>query len=304
MPFFLPDLRQLRALVAIADEGSFSSAARKLQLTQSAVSHSMRGLEESLGCKLLTRAGRYAVPTHEGRVILERGRRAFQELKKVERELDGLRVWGQKQIHVGAPHSLFEFLLPSVIREFQDYFPQCEPLVQAGGSAELLKRLGEGELDLALALEQAEAGGANFQPLFRDHLVFVVAPGHPWSVSDAPEPGAMAEMQYVTYARTIETRGMIEDYFRSLGVDLRHPLTMSETGALLELVRIELGVGIVAAWVARRELEEGKLVEVKLPGASIERQWGFFTPVDRKCSPVEEVFIELATFAARLLAMP
>ena len=302
MTAFLPDLRQLRALVAIADEGSFSSAARKLQLTQSAVSHSMRGLEESLGCKLLTRTGRAAYPTAEGEIVLERGRRAFRELKKVERELDALRVWGQKQIRIGAPHSLFEFLLPAVIREFRDYFPQCEPVVEAGDSTELLRHLTDGDLDLVFGLAQPDHGAGDFLPIFRDRICFVVAPGHPWSESGGPDLKAIAEMHYVTYARTTGTHAMIGDYFRQLGVELRHPLMLSEPGALRELVRIELGVGIVAPWVARRELEDGRLVEVRLPGESIERHWGIFTPPERKSSPVEETFIELAAFAARLLA--
>lgn len=303
MPLFLPDLRQLRTFVTIADEGTFTSAARKLRLTQSAVSHSVRGLEESLGFKLLTRGTRTAVPTHEGQIVLERGRRAFRELKKVERELDAMRVWGQKKIRVGAPHSLFEFLLPSVIREFQDYFPQCEPVVEAGDSPGLLARLAEGDLDLAFGLQQPKPGGNKFLPLFRDRIAFVVAPGHPWAEAGSPDPAAMAEMQYVTYARTAETRGMIGDYFQRMGLEPLHPLLASEPAALLELVRIQLGVGIVAPWVARRELESGRLIEVTLPGETIERQWVIFTPADRKSSPVEEVFIELATFAGRLLAV-
>ncbi len=303
MPLFLPDLRQLRAFVTIADEGTFTSAARKLRLTQSAVSHSLRGLEESLGFKLLTRGTRSAVPTHEGQIVLERGRRAFRELKKVERELDAMRVWGQKQIRIGAPHSLFEFLLPAVIREFQDYFPHCEPVVEAGDSPELLARLADGDLDLAFGLQLPKPGGNNFQPLFRDRIAFVVAPGHPWVEAGSPDPAAIAKMQYVTYARTAETRGMIGDYFQRMELELQHPLLASEPAALLELVRIQLGVGIVAPWVARRELESGRLTEVLLPGEPIERQWVIFTPADRRSSPVEEVFIELATFAARLLAV-
>ncbi|MCW1887846.1 LysR family transcriptional regulator [Luteolibacter flavescens] len=81
MRAYLPDLRQVRALVAVVDEGSFSMAARRLQVTQSAVSHSLRDLEQSYDCKLLSRGARTSIPTEEGRIMAERGRRAFQELR-------------------------------------------------------------------------------------------------------------------------------------------------------------------------------------------------------------------------------
>ncbi len=87
----LPDLRQLRAFVAVADAGSFTLAAKKLFLTQSAISHSMKALEDSLECRLLSRLGKKTVLTEEGSVLLKRCRIILSELEKVGRELDGLK---------------------------------------------------------------------------------------------------------------------------------------------------------------------------------------------------------------------
>src|SRR6476646_7836122 len=98
MSEFLPDLRQVRAFVAVADEGSFTMAAKRLCLTQSAVSHSLRALEEQLGCRLLDRQGKRTVTTQEGEVFIHRCRRALAELEHAERELDGLKRWGQARI--------------------------------------------------------------------------------------------------------------------------------------------------------------------------------------------------------------
>ena len=85
----LPDLRQLRAFVAVADEGSFTLAAKKLFLTQSAISHSMKALEDSLGCRLLSRLGKKTVLTEEGAVLLRRCRLILSELEQVGRERGG-----------------------------------------------------------------------------------------------------------------------------------------------------------------------------------------------------------------------
>ena len=140
MTDLLPDLRQLRAFVSVADEGSFTLAAKKLFLTQSAISHSMKALEDSLGCRLLERLGKKTVLTEEGEVFLRRCRRVLGELEDAGRELDGLKRWGQGRIRIGAPHSLCQFLLPTVLREFRDCFPRCEPTIEADDTAGSWKR--------------------------------------------------------------------------------------------------------------------------------------------------------------------
>ena len=85
---WVPELRQLRAFVAIVEEGSFTLAARRICLTQSAVSHSLRALEKQMGCSLLDRSNRRVVPTAEGELLLVRCRRMLHEIDQVERDLD------------------------------------------------------------------------------------------------------------------------------------------------------------------------------------------------------------------------
>ncbi len=138
---WVPDLRQLRAFVAVAEEGSFTLAARRIFVTQSAVSHSLRSLEEQLSCKLLDRSGKRVLVTSEGELLLKRSKRVIFELEQAGRDLDGLRRWGQTRIRIGAPHTLCHFLIPSVLREFRDCFPRCEPVIEAytGASREVLR---------------------------------------------------------------------------------------------------------------------------------------------------------------------
>ncbi|MEO7101482.1 MAG: LysR family transcriptional regulator, partial [Luteolibacter sp.] len=145
---WVPDLRQLRAFVAVVEEGSFTLAARRIFVTQSAVSHSLRTLEEQLSCRLLDRTGKRVAVTAEGELLLRRCKRVIFELEQASRDLDGLRRWGQTRIRIGAPHSLCHFLIPSVLREFRDCFPRCEPVIEAGDTTVLLDRLAGADLDL------------------------------------------------------------------------------------------------------------------------------------------------------------
>ncbi len=85
---WVPDFRQVKAFVAVAEKGSFTLAAKEIYLTQSAVSHSIRALEEQLSCKLLDRSRRKVQLTAEGRVFLKRCHRVLQELEDAKRDLE------------------------------------------------------------------------------------------------------------------------------------------------------------------------------------------------------------------------
>lgn len=293
MTELLPDLRQLRAFVAVADEGSFTLAAKKLFLTQSAISHSMKALEDSLDCRLLTRLGKKTVLTEEGVVFLKRCRRVLGELEQAGRELDGLKRWGQSRIRIGAPHSLCQFLLPTVLREFRDCFPRCEPSIEAGDTNGLLDRLYSHDLDVVLGLRFGSFPEAS-RAMFRDRMAFVVTPVHPWAGAGVPSTEDLEAVQFIIYARATETHRLVEAHFEKLGVRLRAPLVLGDMEAIKEMSKIGIGIGIVAPWVAKRELEEGSLVSLKVGEDTIERDWAVFWNADRPLSLIEETFAGLA----------
>lgn len=297
-----PDLRQIRAFVAVADEGSFTLAARRIFVTQSAVSHAMRALEEQLSCQLLDRGGKRVTLTTAGEVILRRCRRVLAEIEQAGRDVDSLRRWGQTRIRIGAPHSLCNFLLPGVLREFRDCFPRCEPVIEAGDSAHLMERLAEAELDVVLGIRSKgrQEEGARF--MFRDQLAFVVSPSHPWAVDPELAAGTLAEQQYIIYAKGTETNRLAKEWIEQQVGRCRKPVVLGDMQAIREMAKLGIGVGIVAPWVAAREIEEGMLCLVAMPGEGIEREWGAFHSPKKEPSLVEEAFIGLCAMAFGMMA--
>ncbi|MGB1130741.1 MAG: LysR family transcriptional regulator [Haloferula sp.] len=301
----LPDLRQLRAFVAVADEGSFTLAAKKLFLTQSAISHSMKALEDSLGCRLLSRLGKKTVLTEEGAVLLKRCRLILSELEQVGRELDGLKRWGQSRIRIGAPHSLCQFLVPTVLREFRDCFPRCEPSIEAGDTEALLERLNDHELDVVLGLNLHAGWESGVRSLFLDRMCFVVPPIHPWAESGIPEDEDLEKVQFIIYARASGTHRLVENFFAERGIRPKAPLVLGDMEAIKEMSKIGIGVGIVADWVVKREVEEGTLVALPaIGGQEIEREWCVFWNEDRPLSLVEETFAGISGMVGRDLSRP
>lgn len=299
---WVPDLRQLRAFVAVAEEGSFTLAARKIFVTQSAVSHSLRTLEEQLSCRLLDRTGKRITVTAEGELLLRRSKRVIFELEQASRDLDGLRRWGQTRIRIGAPHSLCHFLVPSVLREFRDCFPRCEPIIEAGDTTLLLDRLSGSELDIVVGLKPRGRGEDGYRPMFNDRLALVVSPFHPWAVDGASFSETIHDHQFIIYAKATETHRLIEEWLDQKGGRGKKPLVLGDMQAIKEMAKLGIGVGIVAPWVAARELAEGSLKIVSIDEPGIEREWGVFHSPRREPSLVEEAFIGLCEMA--FAAMP
>ena len=299
---WVPDLRQLRAFVAVVEEGSFTLAARRIFVTQSAVSHSLRTLEEQLSCRLLDRTGKRVAVTAEGEVLLRRCKRVIFELEQASRDLDGLRRWGQTRIRIGAPHSLCHFLIPSVLREFRDCFPRCEPIIEAGDTTVLLDRLASADLDLVVGLKPRGKGEDGYRPMFKDRLAFVVSPFHPWAIDSSSVLSTINDQQFIIYAKATETYRLIEEWLEQKRSNGKKPLVLGDMQAIKEMAKLGIGVGIVAPWVAAREIEDGSLRIVTINEPGIEREWGIFHSPKREPSLVEEAFIGLCEMASA--AMP
>src|SRR6266516_5440895 len=135
------DSRQLRAFVTLARTGSFTLAAKELFLSQSAVSHSMRALEEEVGCRLLDRVGKKVLLTQAGETLLHHAEKILQEMSTARGALEQLGKWGRGRLRVGASTTACEYILPAVLRKFKDEFPQSLITIEPGDTFKGLELL-------------------------------------------------------------------------------------------------------------------------------------------------------------------
>lgn len=297
----LPDLRQVRSLIAVADTESFTKAAERLGVTQSAVSHSIRALETQLDSKLVERAGKRVALSQNGTILLRRFRAAVAELEKAQDDLALLKRWGQGRLRVGATHTLCTYLLPSVMQEFRKLYPRCEIHIESGDTSELIELLDRSEIDLVLGMGGREPAWTRFETIFEDELVFVVSPDHPWAKQGSIEMDQVEKESFLVYARASETYRFLKSTFEEAGVRLRPSLSLGDMGAIKEMAKVGVGVGIVAPWVARNEIETGTLVAIPLGIGRRCRSWGLLCHESRHLRLVEEDFLRLCHKVAKTL---
>lgn len=293
------DSRQLRAFASLAQTTSFTATARELHLSQSAISHSMKALEEAMGCRLLDRLGKTVVLTEAGEALLVRAQRVLEEMAAAREELHRLSKWGQSRIRIGASSTACQYVLPPVLREFQKQFPRCAISIEPEDTPEAIELLRTHRIDLAVNLEPRRDDTLNFRPLFTDELQFVISPEHAWAKAGKVTRDEIGAENYILYGKTSYTFQMIEAYFREEQISLRSMLDLGSMEAIKELVKLGLGVSILAPWTARKELEEGSLVALPLGRRKLKRRWGVLSWQGRRLNLAEETFIGLCQASAK-----
>ena len=133
------DSRQLRAFATLARTSSFTLAAKELFLSQSAVSHSMKALESDIGCRLFDRVGKKVLLTQAGEQLLAHADKILGEMSEARESIRHLCKWGRTRLRIGASTTGCTYLLPSVLREFRESFPQCTITIEPGDTPELLE---------------------------------------------------------------------------------------------------------------------------------------------------------------------
>ena len=295
------DSRQIRAFVALARTGSFTQTARELHLTQSAVSHSIKALESDVGCRLLDRLGKKVALTQAGEQLLQHATKILSEMKGARESLAHLGKWGRGRLRLGASTTALQHLIPPVLREFKESFPDHVISIESGDTLALVASLLGHRVDLALSLEPDNEAQLEFHPLFTDELQFIVGAAHPWAKAGQAERDEISRANHITYSKSSVTFRLTQDYFRKENIVLNTVIELGSMEATKELVKLGLGICILAPWVAKKEIQEGSLVALPLGRRKLTRRWGILHWKGKRLSLAEETFIGLCESATSSL---
>jgi LysR family transcriptional regulator, low CO2-responsive transcriptional regulator len=299
------DSRQLRAFCVLARTGSFTATARQLSLTQSAVSHAMKTLEHDIGCRLLDRSGQKATLTEAGEALLPSAEKIIREMTRVRQEIGRLSKWGRAHLSLGASTTACQYLIPAVLREFRESYPDCVITIQPGDGPASIELLRADRIDLAICLQPSREPQMEFRPLFVDELQFILSPLHPWAKTGKVVREEIGRQNYVLYDKASFTYQAIDRYFAAENILLNTSIELGSMEAIKELVKAGLGVSILAPWVAQKELTRRSLVALPLGKRKLRRHWGIVCRKGRRLNLPEETFIGLCkAFAQSVVRTP
>lgn len=260
------ELRQLQHFIAVAEEGHFTRAARRVNIVQSALSNSVRALEEELGAQLFVRTTRQVRLTAAGRVLLEKARPVLAAAREAREAVAAVAGLERGSLSIGTVQSLPAFLdLPALLARFHASFPAIEVRLCQGGTDQLLEKVRAGELDLAmLPLCRAPVDIATTL-IACEALVLVCPKGHRLTRRPEVTLADLADEPFVDFEPGWGTRGVVDRGFAEEGVERRLAFEVSDLETLLALVARGLGVALVPDAIARTRAPALAVVELASP---------------------------------------
>ena len=292
--------RQLRIVDAITREGGAGAAARRLRLTQPAVSHALRKLEQDLGLELFARNGHGMQATEAGRRVGEVARRVLGDLERLRFDLEQLGADRQGRLRVATECYTCYRWLPSVIRRFRSEFPGFEVEIVPEAASDPYRALGDREVELVITHSQRRGREFSQRPLFRDELLAIVPLGHPLADKTHLEPADFAGQTVVVHSDP-ENSILMRRFLAPAEIRPKGFLSLQLTTAVLEAVRADLGITVLAQWVAAEELAAGGLVGRSLGAGGLFRDWSVTTLATDAERPAIAAFRRLVESDLRLL---
>jgi DNA-binding transcriptional LysR family regulator len=251
-------LRELRAVVAVADLGSFRRAAVELGYTQSSVSHQIAALERALGTELFTRpGGRGAVRlTAAGAAVYRRARRALGEVEAIGPDVDGAERGERTRIRVGVSQTAAAELMPQALRAFRDVHPDVEVVLsEIEDRMALASALSRGRLDLAFALNPEPDDRIEAIPLVDDPWVILTRRDSPIAMVERPSFDLIDGAEVVAWTRRWQTQITLEEAWGRRGLSPHIVYRTDDNLALQRLVAAGLGHACIGRLAARRAID-------------------------------------------------
>lgn len=239
------DIRFLQSFVAVVESGSIAEAARRLDLAPTTVAQQIHALEEDIGSRLLTRAGRTVKPTVVGSRILNRSRDLLRDVRDLRSAASDTDL-PAGPLRLGATPTALMGLLPPFLRHWMQTHPDISIYIEPGTSATLLSRVMAGELDAAIVVHPAfEFPKTCAWRLLREEPLILLAPAR-LSVEDALH--VAASEPFIQYDRSVVAGKMADEYLRAHGVRPRVQFELDGIEHIAKLVAEGFGVSVLPDW--------------------------------------------------------
>jgi len=212
------NLDQLHALVEVVRLGSFSAAARGLNLSQPAVSLQIRELEQRLGLELVERLGKQAYATAAGAELIERAARIAREVDDAEDAMRRHRDGWLGRVRIGTGAAIVTYLLPPLLRTLRRAHPDIEIVINSGTTERIVERLARNEVDIGLVTLPVHDRTLVVQPLREDAMLAVLPPSERGAPATMDAAG-LARYPVILDAVGAQMHALARDWFRDAGVD-------------------------------------------------------------------------------------
>lgn len=246
------EFRHLKTIRAIHQAGGLARAADLLHITQSALSHQIKGLEDQAGVELFVRRSKPLRLSEAGRRLLRVAEKVLPEIEALEAEFSGLREGSAGRLHIAIEcHACFEWLFP-VLEQFRQNWGEVDVDIRPGLAFDALPALQKEEVDLVISSDPEALDGIAFKPLFDYEPVFLAASQHPLAQKEFIEAEDLRGETLITYPVDRSRLDVFTELLTPAKVEPAAVRRVELTAVILLLVASNRGVAVLPDWVVRQ----------------------------------------------------
>ncbi len=291
------NLNQLKIFYTVASEGNISRAAKKLFISQPAISMSVSKLEEGMGVTLLKRSARGVQLTYEGKILFEQLETAFSAIDIGEQKIKNIKNLGAGKIKIGASASLCKYILIPFLKEFIEENPHIKIVIECQSSAKSLEFLKSGKLDIALVVKPEKNMDSEFLPLGEFEDIFIASKTYienlnlrekkKLSTNEILKTGNLMLLDEENLSRVF-----VDKYLKENKIEAKGIIEVTSMDLLIDFAKIGLGISCVIKQFAEDDLNQGNITELKPDAPMNKRTIGLAYPFFNSRSNCANKFIE------------
>lgn len=303
----LISLHELNVFVEAALAQNFSMAARRLYLSQPAVSLHISNLEKQLGLELFHRNGRTIQLSDAGRVLLPMAQDALRQGQHIEETMSGLRGVMIGELGIACSTTAGKYVLPQLVASFRQCYPQVRVTMNLTSRRSAIESLLANRAALAVASSRTSHAELAYEPLTRDNVVLIVAANHPWADGRTVTPDELRAEPFILRESAAATSEVLAEGLAKHGLDiaqLRAVMTLASAEAVEMSVEAGIGIAFVSRLAAARGLALARVVEVPVWGLDLTREIYLVRHSRRAATPLQQTFWNFALDAETTALRP
>jgi DNA-binding transcriptional LysR family regulator len=268
------NLSEMQVFAVAAETENFSEAARRLHLSQPAVSQQIRSMERCLSVQLFRRSGRGVALTDAGETLLPMARELLDLSHRIEGMMRSLEERVVGQLVIGCTTTAGKYVLPFVSAAFCQQYPSVRVTIEMCNRASVVDPLLAQEVHLGVSSTKVVHRDMECQPFFTDHVILVVPADHPFTHRSSVRPVELLNQPFILREQDSSTQRMVQEGLAEHGVKMDQldvVMVVGNAEAIEMAVEHGLGLAFISRLAARHGLELNRIVEVPVEGLSLER---------------------------------
>ena len=257
---------RLRAFCLVVEMKSFSKAAAEKFMTQSAMSHLIRSLEQEAGVRLLLRDSRSVTPTAAGRLFYAHAREILSHYRKIDEDICALTTQTRGELHVVCTRTIADSLLPEVFFSFRQSYPEISLTVSIDKTERVIQHVAEGAVDIGFFEGIAKGIPAYAERITSDELVLIASDNNALAGAHSVSAAEICREPFILPEAGSGLRECIDAYLRSIGggglEKMKIAMTAGDPALVVKMVQAGLGISLVSKRSALRALQDGSVVQL------------------------------------------